>query len=80
MAEKAGKIEHIDAKMNPYAPCADVEATTIDTRPRAPNSLVVSHMRGQGGLQKSMNGVAKRDYREEHHEHVLEGRAMNAIL
>lgn len=34
MAEKAGKIEHIDAKFNPLAPTANV--TSIDTRPRAP--------------------------------------------
>ena len=83
MAEKAGKIERIDGKKTPcpLAAAADVPATSIDTRPRAPKeTLVVSHLRGQGGLKKEMNGVVKRDPREEHHEHVLEGRSMNVIL
>ena len=81
IAEKAGKIERIDGKKTPLATAADVPATSIDTRPRAPKeTLVVSHLRGQGGLRKEMNGVVKRDPREEHHEHVLEGRSMNVIL
>ena len=83
MAEKAGKIERIDGKNKTPCPlaAADIPATSIDTRPRAPKeTLVISHLRGQGGLKKEMNGVVKRDPREEHHEHVLEGRSMNVIL
>ena len=48
MAEKAGKIERIDGKktLSPLA-AADIPATSIDTRPRAPKeTLVVSHLRG----------------------------------
>ena len=77
-----GHTERIDGKktLSPLA-AADIPATSIDTRPRAPKeTLVVSHLRGQGGLKKEMNGVVKRDPREEHHEHVLEGRSMNIIL
>ena len=85
MAEKAGKIERIDNKTrNPSSSAlsADIApATSIETRPRAPHeTLVVSHLRGQGGIQKDMNGVTKRDPKEEHYEHLMEGRAMNAIL
>ena len=60
MGEKADKIEHIDACMNPLAPTANVPATSIDTRPRAPQAtMVVSHLRGQGGLQ--MTDIVKKD-------------------
>ena len=43
--------------------------------------MIVSHLRGQGGIQKDMNGVAKKDPRDEQHqEHYLEGRAINVIM
>lgn len=39
------------------------------------------NVRGQGGLSKNMFGVAKRDPEgSQYHEHVQEGRSMNAIL
>ena len=83
MAEKAGKIERIDKTRNPSSSglTADIPATSIEMGPREPQeTLLVSHLRGQGGIQKDMNGVTKRDPKEEHYEHLLEGRAMNAIL
>lgn len=77
MAEKAGKIETIDCKLNPGKPTGP--ATSIDLRQRAPRST--SHVRGQGGITSEMNGVKKREVRgSEFHEHVQEGRSMNAIL
>ena len=55
MAEKTGKIESIDARLNPRGYTGP--ATTLDTRPRTPSRESVSHVRGQGGIHKAMNGV-----------------------
>jgi hypothetical protein len=55
MAEKAGKIENIDNRLNPLNYAGP--ATSLDTRKRTPSREVVSHVRGQGGIRKSMNGV-----------------------
>ena len=56
MAEKANKIETIDSKLNP---CGNLgPATSIDTRARTPRANNVSHVRGQGGIHKGMNGVS----------------------
>ena len=78
MAEKAGKIETIDNKLNPLAD--NGPATSLNTRVRTPQKPV-SNVRGQGGITKEMNGVKHREVRgSEFHEHVQEGRSMNAIL
>lgn len=58
MAEKAGKIEAIDNRLNPLEPTGP--ATSIDTRPRVQRPTS-SHVRGQGGVTKEMNGVRKRE-------------------
>ena len=79
LAEKAGKIESIDARRNPTN--YNGPATGLDTRKRTPSRESVSHVRGQGGIHKAMNGVSQREVSgSEQHEHVLEGRSMNAIL
>ena len=44
MAEKSGKIDTIDARINPTKYTGP--ATSIDTRQRTPSKEVVSHMRG----------------------------------
>lgn len=79
MAEKAGKIETIDNKLNPLS--TDIgPATSLNTRVRTPQKPL-SNVRGQGGITKEMNGVKQREVRgSEHHEHVQEGRSMSAIL
>ena len=56
LAEKAGKIESIDARRNPTN--YNGPATGLDTRKRTPSREPLSHVRGQGGLQKAMNGVS----------------------
>jgi len=59
MAEKAGKIDAIDAKRNPCNYMGP--ATGLDTRSRTPQRDQVSHVRGQGGITKQMNGVSQRE-------------------
>ena len=60
MAEKAGKIETIDSKLNPLAPTGP--ATSIDMRERTP-SKPASNVRGQGGITSEMNGIKQREVR-----------------
>ena len=54
IAQKAGKIESIDERMG-YA-IQNVPETGLNTRPRSVRQAV-SHVRGQGGINKDMNGV-----------------------
>lgn len=78
MAEKAGKIETIDSKLNPLNPTGP--ATSLDMTKRTP-SKPASVVRGSGGITSEMNGIKKREVRgSEFHEHVQEGRSMCAIL
>jgi len=80
MAEKAGKIETIDSRLNPNPMSPTAPATSIDMRQRTP-SAKTSNIRGQGGITKEMNGVKKLEVRgSEYHERGQEGRSMNAIL
>ena len=78
MAEKAGKIETIDCRVNPLSPTD--QGVGLNTRIRTPQNQK-THIRGQGGIQKDMNGDRKREVSgSQHHEHNAEGRLMNAIL
>lgn len=78
MAEKAGKIETIDNKLNQNTSIGP--ATSLNTRVRTPQKPQ-SNVRGQGGITKEMNGVKQREVQgSEYHEHNQEGRSMNAIL
>jgi len=78
MVEKSGRIATIDAKLNPLSYTGP--ANSIDTRQRTPSKDIVSHVRGRGGIQKSMNGANKREVRG--YEQSLAGRSMgmSAIL
>ena len=72
-------METIDAKRN--ATNYTGPATSISTRSIKRTNTAISHVRGQGGVIKAMNGVEKREVRgSQKHEHVLEGRSMSAIL
>ena len=72
-------METIDAKRN--ATNYTGPATSISTRSLKCTNTAISHVRGQGGVIKAMNGVEKREVRgSQKHEHVLEGRSMSAIL
>lgn len=79
MAEKAGKIETIDNRRVPNEYTGP--ATSINTRSRSSHSKPMSAVRGQGGINGAMNGVRQREVRgSDTREHIMEGRAMNAIL
>ena len=78
LAEKQGKIETIDSRLNPNEYRGP--ATSITTQSKYPRDSSLN-VRGQGGIHKAMNGVKQREVRgEEGHEPVLEGRSMAAIL
>ena len=79
LAEKAGKIDTIDNRRvaNEYTG----PSTSLNTRPRSLQNRPMIAVRGQGGINGAMNMVRQREAcGSEVREHVMEGRAMNAIL
>lgn len=85
IATHQNKIENLDqriAKQRGIEIQEPIEKCTLDTRPLAQTPRhSISHFRGRGGIMKDMNGV---DYKNpsgcQKPEHVLEGRAMSAII
>ena len=83
LATHQNKIENLDAKIAKERglDTEPVERTTLYTRSAQTPRMSISHFRGRGGILKEMNGVNQRDPSgSERPEHVLEGRAMSAII